>query len=150
MGALAIQRRSVVWNDAQGRTRQTILRGQESVIIVPTLATVASDLQSLSNGAIQTAWEGDEQASVGTAVNAQYPVVSDYAVLVYADANGNKIYITLPAPQASVFLADGETVDPAAIATLSGDVIGLIVTNANMPVVTFIGGFRRKNLQEYQ
>lgn len=136
--------RSCVWVDAAGRTRQTILRGNAS------LATVEADLLALTNADTQRSWEGPTVLNPSPApTNATYPNVADYAVLVYTDGT-DLVYVTLVAPQASVFLPDGETVDPVAIATLTGHVIGTITTGSGAAVTGFVGGFRRRSGKEYQ
>lgn len=136
--------RSTIWIDANGRTRQTILRGNAS------LATVESDLLALSNADTQRSWEGPTAVNPAPApVAATYQNVADYAVLVYTDGT-DLVYITLVAPQASIFLADGETVDPTAIAVLTGHVVGTVLTGSGSAVTSFVGGFRRRAGREYQ
>lgn len=131
--------------DASGHTRQTILRGNAS------LATVTTDLLALSRADWQRCWEGATVINGAPApTTGDYQTADDYAVLVYADGSGNQVYITLPAPNSSIFLADQETVDSVAIATLTANVTGTILTGAGLAVTTYIGGFRRKKLKEYQ
>lgn len=136
--------RSVIWVDAGGRTRQTLLRGNAS------LATVQADLLALSNAALQREFEGPVTVNGSpTPANSAYPNVADYAVLVYTDGT-DLVYITLPAPQSAIFLADGETVDPTAIAVLTGHVIGTVTTASGSAVTSYVGGFRRRSGREYQ
>lgn len=141
--------RSTIWIDAQGRTRQTILRGTGS-LIGPTLSAVEADLAALSNAGVTRSWESAEVNPGGTGTNAQYPTVADYAELVYTAGDGSAVYITLVAPKAAVFLADGETVDATAVVGLTADVVGTIITATGATVTAFAGGVRRRKLQEYQ
>jgi hypothetical protein len=138
--------RSTVWVDVNGRTRQTILRGNA------TLAGVQAALAAISYAVPQRVWEGPTSFPAGTAVPGTYQNVADYAQLVYQDAGGDLVYITLPACAAAIFLADGETVDPAnaAIAALNAAVIGTVLTAAGGVVTAYVGGFRRRSGREYQ
>jgi hypothetical protein len=137
--------RSSVWVDSGGRTRQTILRGNA------TLAPVEAALITVSNADTQRCWEGPTQVNATPATtNATYPTVADYAVLIYQDAGGDLVYITLVAPQSSIFMADQETVNPAAIAAVSTAVIGLVTTGGGGVVTAYVGGFRRRSGREYQ
>lgn len=131
--------------DAQGRTRQTILRGNA------TLAGVEAALQGLSNADVTQSWEATPTINGAPApVAATYVAVGDYAALVYEDAGGSLVYITLPAPQAGIFLADGVTADPVAIATASAAIIGTVLTGSGLAAATYRGGYRRSKLREYQ
>lgn len=136
--------RSTVWVDVNGSTRQTILRGNA------TLSPVTTQLLALSNAAGFDCWEGPPSGPFGSATAATYQTVGDYAELVYTDAGGSLVYITLPAPVASIFMADGETVDATAIASLTAAVVGLVLTGSGAAVSAFVGGVRRAKLREYQ
>jgi hypothetical protein len=145
-----LNRRSIIWVDSQGRTRQTLLTGNAPGGGL-SLANVEAQLLLLSNADWQTDFEGALGVNGAPApVAAQYPTVSDYAALVYTDAVGSLTYLTLPAPQAGIFLADGETVNPAALAALNAAVIGEILTSGGGAVTAYISGVRRKILKEYQ
>lgn len=136
--------RSVVWVDAAGRTRQTILRGNAS------LGSIAGQLRALSNADRQREWEGGTVINAAPApVTAAYPGVQDYAVLVYQDGAGDLVQVTLPAPVAAIFLPDGSTVNPPAIAGLNGAVVGTLLTGAGNVVTAYVGGFRRRAGKEY-
>lgn len=131
------ERRSIVWFDVGGFTRQTILRSSAGAS-----ATQAA-LLAQSNAAIQDFWEGTDVFPGGTATFATYPRVRDYASLLFADSLGLETYINLPAPKSGIFLADGVTVNAAAIAALITAVQAEIVTASLMPVTTYLGGIRR-------
>lgn len=138
-------KRSSVYVDAQGRTRQCILTGNA------TLASVEAALIAVSNADVHDSWEGADVINGAPAPTAAiYEGVADYVPLTYSDASGNLVYITLVAPQSGIFLPDGETVNPAAIAALSAAIIGTVLTGAGLPATTFIGGTRRRSMREYQ
>jgi len=137
--------RSTIWVDFNGRTRQTILRGQFP------LDGVELALISVSNADKQRSWEGLTVVNGSPAPTAAtYQNVADYAQLVYQDAGGELVYVTLPSPQESIFLADQETVDPAAIAAPSAAIIGTVITSAGGVVTAYVGGYRRRSGKEYQ
>jgi len=145
-----VDARSVIWVDAGGRTRQTILRGVDSLIGGATLATVQADIGSISNAGVAEYWQGPDTHPGGTGVNATYPNVSDWAQLLFQASDGTSLYITIPAPQSSIFLADGETVDATTITTLIADVGAVCTTSSGLFATVFIGGVRRQRLKEYQ
>lgn len=137
--------RSTIWTDAAGKTRQTIVRGNA------TLAAVLLALAAKSNGDFQRDWEGATIVNPAPApVNATYNSVNDYAQLVFATGAGNLVYVTLPCPVSSIFMADQETVDPVAIATIIAAVTGTVIDGSGSPVASFIGGYRRSSGREYQ
>lgn len=138
-------KRSSVYVDAQGRTRQCIVLGNAS------LAGVEAALLGASNADIQQSWEATPVVNAAPApINLPYASVADYVPLVFQDAVGGLVYITLVAPQSSIFQADGETVNPPAIAGIVTAVVGTVLTGNGMPAATFVGGTRRRSLKEYQ
>lgn len=138
-------RRSIVWVDANGSTRQSLVRGNA------TLAGVQAALIAVSNADYQSQFEGTEHVNGAPApISATYQPVGDYVPLVYSTAGGDLVYVTLPSPQAAIFLADQETVNPAAIAAVTAAIVGTVVDAAGNAVVAFVGGVRRARLKEYQ
>lgn len=137
--------RSTIWVDVNGKTRQTIVRGNAP------LAAVALALAGKSNADFQRDWEGPTVVNAAPLpINATYTSVNDYATLVFTTAAGNLVYITLPAPQSSIFMADQETVDPVAIATIIAAVVGTVLDGTGTVVTAFVGGYRRSSGREYQ
>jgi len=102
-----------------------------------------SALAAQSNAVVQDFWEGTDVFPFLVPVNALYPAVADYASLLFADAGGDETYINLPAPKAAIFLADGVTVDPAAIAAIIAAAQSEIITASLSLVTTYLGGIRR-------
>lgn len=145
-----VDTRSTIWFDAQGRTRQTITRGIDSLIGGPTLASVQADVAALSNADWMRYWQGTENTQTPAPPGGQYIAVGDYAELLFSAADGSQLYVTIPAPVSTLFLADGETVDITQITTLISDVTGCLVTATGSHPTTFVGGVRRSKLKEYQ
>jgi hypothetical protein len=144
------QSRSTIWTDAQGRTRQTITRGVNSLIGGATLATVMSSVGAVSNADWLRWFEGDENDQTPAPPGGTYLPVGDYAELQYLAPDGSILYLTIPAPLSTIFLADQETVDATAVASLTAQVTGCLVTSTNTMVTSFLGGVRRSKLKEYQ
>lgn len=137
--------RSTIWVDVNGKTRQTIVRGNAG------LAAVALALAGKSNADFQRDWEGATIVNAAPApINALYTSVNDYAALVFTTAAGTLVYVTLPAPQSAVFQADQETVNPVAIATVIAAVVGTVLDGSGNVVTAFVGGYRRSSGREYQ
>ncbi len=142
--------RSTIWFDAQGRTRQTILRGIDSLIGGATIQLCQDDIAALSNADWMRYWQGTENDQTPAPPGATYVAVGDYAELLFTAADGTSLYLTIPAPLASLFLADGETVDITQITSLISNVTGCLITASGAHPTTFVGGIRRSKLKEYQ
>jgi hypothetical protein len=137
--------RSTIYVDVTGRTRQTIVRGNA------TLAAVQAAVLGVSNADYQKAWEGSTIINgAPIPLPSQYQSVPDAAVLTFATALPSLVYLTIPAPQAAIFLADQETVDPTKIAVLAAAVIGTVIDSSGNVVTSYIGGVRRRQSKEYQ
>lgn len=135
---MATERRSIVWIDANGFTRQTQPRGSAS------LFALQADMVAKSNAAVASFYEGTETIAVTpTATAAVYQNVSDTAQLFFQTAGGDIVTLVLPAPISAIFLPDGRTVDPSAIAAIIADAIAVLTDPSGNPVVAYIGGTRR-------
>jgi len=129
--------------DAAGLTLAT------SVPIFDTPLIIAQKLQKYSSSklAIMTNWTTAPIDYTPPAPGA-YPGIGDVAVLSFdphPGSYGGTLRVTLPSPVDAVFLGDGETVDPSAIA----DLIAAIQAHALMPdelqaVGNYTVGYRRK------
>lgn len=137
--------RSSIYVDVNGMTRQCILNGG-----VFGLGGVELALISVSNMDVLKSWEGPLTVnSAPSPAAATYQAIADYAALLYQDAVGDQVWVTLPAPKSSIFLADGVTVDSTAIAVVHSAVIGVVQTAAGNPVTTYVGGVRRRANRDY-
>lgn len=129
-------RRTTVWQDAGGRTSAHLLTTSGGA------AAVEAALAAKSNAGVLLSWEGALTVGAPAPVNAPYPDVQDVALLVYSTAGGTLVKVALPAPQASIFMADGVTVDPAQIGAITAAIIANVVTAGGAAVTAYVGGTR--------
>ena len=132
---------SVIWQDASGATRQTIIRTSGGV------GDVLIALQYNSWARVMEFWEGDKRGPLGIASAQPYQQVGSAVTLLFQTASGNLVKVTLPAPDVvpgvnphGIFKADLLTVDPATIAPLIAAVIANVVDITGNPVTTYLGG----------
>lgn len=111
-------REATTWRDAKGNT----VRVSYFVASTGTAITQATAAQNVINtivpltnatgaGAIGPLTVPRTEVVYGT--NSPYPNVEDKANFTFQDANGSIHRFQVPAPKDTIFLADGETVDPA-------------------------------------
>lgn len=129
-------RMTVVWADANGDTRATLLTTAAGA------TAVMNEIQGVTNAVFQQNWEGPLATFSAPPIAAQFQSVRDWAILTFATSVGGLLTITVPAPIAAMFKADLETVDPAAIAALIAQVISDVVDINGNPVVSYVGGVR--------
>src|SRR5579872_3622825 len=128
-------RRSLVLVDSQGFTRSILLTTNGGA------SSIQAVLLAVSDADYADWWESALTINAAPSpVNAQYNSVKDYAVLYFATAGTSLISITLPAPQVSIFFADQETVNPAAIASLISAVVGTAVDSGGNVATAFVAG----------
>jgi len=136
---MAVDSRSVVWVDAGAGstiTRINSLAGS---------AGIEADLLAVSNADIQQNWFGTLAVN-GSPTPTAAPVQSVTArvTLVFTTtAAGVLLTLSLPAPKASIFLADQRTVDltNAAIVTLAAACVGNLCTIAGDAATALIAGY---------
>lgn len=136
---MAVFIRRITWGDVAGGIRTTAITANASA------AAIQAALLNISNADYLTESEGQLFTnSTPTPLTATYQSVADAANLLYADSTGSIVQLTLPAPRAAIFLADGSTVDPANsdIIALNATVVGVVLTPAGNPVANFVGGVR--------
>ncbi len=131
--------RGIVWIDAQGRSRLTTPQANAA------LTTIQADILAVSNAKVAYYWEGARTNVGGSPASAQYVSVTDAAVLVFNDAACNEVRLTVPAPLASIFMADEQTVDPTAVSTLIAACLGVLQTGAGGVVTAYIAGYRTRS-----
>lgn len=135
----AYTRRIVQWRDAAGHVTQILLCGHT------TINNTMAALQAMSN-AVVTEWtEGPLLANGAQApTNALYVGVRDSANFIFADSDGNRTQVVLPAPALECFAQDRKTVDPydpLSAAIISAALAELVVPSSGQPVNTFISGY---------
>jgi hypothetical protein len=126
----------MVWADINGRTRLSYVNTNGGG------AAIQTALEAKSNAQVQNSVDATATVVVPAPTAATYQSVADVAVLVFVDASNYQTEIVLPAPQASIFLADGETVDITQIGTIIAAVVGTAETSTGGLVTAFLGGYR--------
>lgn len=127
-------KRTVVWTDCAGQTTLRTLTSQAGA------GTVQGILVGKSNAVITEWWEQQETLPAGAPTAAANPFASQVAYLNFSDGAGSSARLALPAPLASIFLADGVTVDPSQAWIAAIIAAGEVVTPAGNLITTFTGG----------
>jgi hypothetical protein len=138
---MAVLLRRIQWIDADGNTRTTQILGNASTLSVELTLLAASQADLLTDV------EGNLTVNTTPAPpGGTYRNVTDEADLWYADAGGSIVQITLPAPTASIFLADQETVDTSntLVAAITAQVVGTVLTASGGVVTNIVGGRRSR------
>lgn len=141
--ALAPMQRDIVWVDFNGNTVVTTFEGKPG----GGMGGIYAALTPLSQASPMSWWEGDIQYPLVAPVAAQYQSVWDAARIDYADNQGNRGSIVIPAAVAGIFFPDNETVDltaagvPGLIVDMKAE---LLVLSSGLACHTVIGGRRIK------
>lgn len=140
---MSVVRRYQAWIDAQGNTTLTYVNGSAG------LTTLVGQIKAVSNADVLNSVEAtlNVNGSPGPAA-ATYPTVRDSAKLMFKTASGNDVTLLVPAPQQSLFLADGQTVDPSAAAALIAAALGVVTDEAGNAVTTYVGGVRQATARQ--
>jgi len=131
-----VYKRSVIWLDAGGRTRQTI------PATLTGAGLLVGDMAAFSTAAVVEYFEGVDTFTPSTPVGGTFPDVQDIARLTFKTGAGDLVQLALPAPNVGIFLPDGVTVDPSVITLIISDAIGNLCTPAGVAVTAFVGGTR--------
>lgn len=137
------QKQTITWRDAKGNTaRSTFYVASGGTLASQNTAALAiiNAMAPLSN-AVQQAYNGPANAPATEVVygtNAEFASVEDKAVFTFQTATGSIHRFQIPAPIAAMFLADGETVDPAntAVVTFTSAVVANAFTRGD-EAITF-------------
>lgn len=128
--------RSIMWIDSGGLTTITL------ILANPSAAGIQGALLAKSNADYLDEWEGPLNINGSPApVFADYPAVTQSAVLTFLCGDGSVAKVALPAPQISIFLADGQTVDATQIAGIIAACTGNLVSNTGSAAVSYLSGF---------
>lgn len=134
---------SFIFRDAKGNTSRTRMYFAVAAAAFETeAATVVTELGALSNANVTSSIDNAAANVYGTA--ATYLDVEDKARLVFQDASGALHRYEIPAPKASLFLADQETVDTAnaTLGTLVADMLANVVSRNGVALNSLVGGIR--------
>jgi hypothetical protein len=111
-----------------------------------TSTTTSSALQvalsAKSNASIADYFTGQEVVFPPSPIVGSFVSVLDVANLYFQTGGGDLVTLALPAPLASIFMADRVTVDPTTIPAIISAAIGSLVNQSGDPVVTFVNGIR--------
>lgn len=117
--------------------------GERVLQVVRTLSgasSIVAELEAVSQAKVVESWEGDDTTFSVIPGTGTYITVRQTAVLYFADGVGRIARLLLPAPDSSIFLSDGVTVDPTTIPSLITACIGSLLTGAGTTVTSFVGG----------
>jgi hypothetical protein len=131
-----VDRRYMVWVDANGFTRLTLVNGDAP------MTGVQTQLVALSNADVLNSTESALTVNPPFPPGAAYRTVGDAAVLTFTDGT-DLVDITLPAPLSSIFLADQATVDITQIGAMIAAVVGTVRTSSGGLVTAYVAGLRR-------
>jgi len=135
---MASKRAGLVWVDAQG----------EQVLHVITTATgvgpIETALAAVSNAGVVECWEGSLEDFNPTPTAAVYPSARSTAILLFRDDVGSTARLYVPAPVSSLFNSAGDTVSPAAAASIISAAIGNLRAGSGNTVTAFAGGYLSK------
>lgn len=127
--------RSVLWTDAGARATLSL------ILADPTGAGIQGALLAKSNADYLEYWEGPLTINGAPGpVSAQYPSVLQQAVLTFECGDGTIAKVALPAPKASIFLSDGQTVDATQIAGIIAACQAALISNTGSLAVTYLSG----------
>lgn len=135
-------RRYMVWIDVNGFTRLSYVNQTASG------TTVQTQLVALSNADVLSSVDNTFVTGAVSPPGATFQNVADVAILTYTTAGGNLVDITLPAPLASIFLADQVTVDVTKITALNTAVIGTVTDAGGNVVTAYVGGTRQRQRKD--
>lgn len=128
------------WVDAKGWRLAPSLEVNDETLA----ATIAGDMAALSNATNDTIYFTTVESGVGFAgADNVYQSVYECAKLTFASSvDGGRVFLLIPAPSTSLFLADQETVDPSVASALIADVLATVQTTGGNPVDSYVGGYR--------
>lgn len=139
---------SFTFRDDKGQTAvvRMFLTAADAAAANTAGSDIASTIAPLSNAALQ----GSSGAYTSTpaantyGANAEYERVEDKAVLTFQTAVGSIHRYKVPAPKVAIFLADGETVDPANALVIAfvADMLAAGASRDGVALSSFIGGTR--------
>ena len=128
------------WTDAASG----FLRASNWCVNTGLSGTFLLTLQAMSNASNTTTVEGPAVVSPTPAGSGQYSLSTTTAVLNFVTGIGSGVQVTVPAPVAAIFAADGVTVDPtnAVVAAFVAQVVGTLTDGAGNVVTAYTQGVR--------
>lgn len=127
--------RSVLWVDGAGGSTITLIRS------VGGGAAIETALLGVSNADWFNEWEGTLNVNLAPApIVSQYQAVRQRAILTFLCADGTTARVDAVAPDLSIFLADGVTVDATMIPGVIAACVGSLLSATLSPATAFLGG----------
>lgn len=113
-------------------------------------AGLIAALTAISNANLAVATAGGAVIGVTPATSATYPLVTDTAVLNFLTTAATGVQLTIPSPVASIFGADGVTVNAASplVSALVLAVTAFLTDGAGNAVATFNTGVKSSRRTE--
>jgi hypothetical protein len=129
---MAVAKQSFTWRDAKGNTARTsfYVAGANAGAQAVAANNIFVTLGPLTNAAFQSSSGPETAAPIEVVYGgaATYENVEDKATFTFQTASGAIHRYRIPAPVAAIFLADGETVDPANTAVVA--FVSAVIANA--------------------
>lgn len=109
-----------------------------------------AEMQAASIANLQYATGAVPQVGVVTPGTALYNLTTDTAVLTFQTIPGGSLQIVIPAPDASIFGPDGNTVDPtnATILALIASVVGTLMDSGGNLATAYKSGVKSSRRTE--
>lgn len=130
-----------------GRVRYFVAQGTPANEFTQAGA-IATAIESLTSGQLAAAHGAYNipPAAVIYGGGGTFETVEDKAVLTFQTAAGSIHRLSVPAPLSTIFLGDGQSVDPtnAAVVALVGAMLGIASDAAGNPLTTYVSGTRTR------
>lgn len=128
---------SILWTDAGGRTGILLLHLTDTAIATDGLGALLAG----SNADWVQYWVGAAQVNAAPAPSSTaYAPLFPSATLLFRCADGSSARVRIPSPHTGLFLADGETVDPADPLGVIAALQAVITSNTGSSAAAFLGG----------
>lgn len=144
------------WTDAKGNTARVSAfmfetTGGTFQDVAGLWSSIQTSMAALTNAHVYGGTFSAPPSKLFYGTNAEFPNIEDKAVLTFQDDDEILHRWQIPAPKAAIFLADGETVDPANglvdafindIIAGDGTNLAEVTSQASHGMASFIGGTR--------
>lgn len=126
------------------------LRASNWINAAANMPTVDAPLQLNSNAQLAFATAGTPAVSPFAPTAAQYHLVTDVAVLVFATIPGTTIQVVIPGPLATTYGPSSNVVDPTNVnvASLIAAVIGTLTDPAGNAATAYVSGVKSSRRTE--
>jgi hypothetical protein len=125
------------WVDNAGNSGQ----GQHFAAANP--CSILTNMQAVSRCGIAWNVDGPVDGAIGVPSAGAFPSVEDTARLIFQKGDGSLVSLLIQAPDDSIFLADGVTVDPTTIVALIAACVGELSDQAGTTVTAYVAGVRQ-------